>query len=258
MSVDGASGTKAVKTSWEAGDEICIFFKDKKEINQCAVIRYSGSSWSVIRKPVDVTDAEYYYAVHVPGEITVQKNSSYLTPSYRGGLVLRKNSSASFTVTDGIINLGTISFNQTLTKSEFQVVIPGISISDLGCTYTLSVTSNGSPKSASENKPQNYKTAYAEVAYPYFTGTGISYGGGLFPIQGIANPDGVAFVAQLNEPKLDPEEDGYKYVFALSDGTTLYYYGIPDASEKVLAIGMAIKLPAFDGKGAGTYWKTSL
>ncbi len=57
---------------------------------------------------------------------------------------------------------------------------------------------------------------------------------------------------------LEAATSPYKYVFALSDGTQLYYYTIENTSPKTIAEKSAIKLPPFDGKGAQTYWKTTL
>lgn len=49
----------------------------------------------------------------------------------------------------------------------------------------------------------------------------------------------------------------YKYVFALSDGTQLYYYTKDNTYTNDIA-NKHTKLPLFDGKGAKINWKTTL
>ena len=43
--------TKALKSDWEPGDEIMIFFKNKVDVGQQAKIRYNGSVWQLVQKP---------------------------------------------------------------------------------------------------------------------------------------------------------------------------------------------------------------
>ena len=66
--------TKALKSDWEGGDEIMIFFQGKIGVGQQAKIRYNGSAWQLVQKPSNLayTPGEYvgrYDAIHYPGEI---------------------------------------------------------------------------------------------------------------------------------------------------------------------------------------------
>ena len=206
-------------------------------------------------------------AVHFPGSIEDDKidNTDYYEQlGYAGGNVriLKEQRSGELTA-DGVLPLGTIALDSKLSDSEYQIVVPGISASD---SYTMAVTCNGhfSSIAGRENTPYSFGCAYAQVYFPYFSSKGtITFGGGLKPVKGVANADGVAFTCYYNEPsgRFDSEvkdTDPYKYVFSLYDGETYYYYTIPKDSDKVIAAGKAIKLPTFDGKGSKTNWKTSL
>lgn len=267
---DPASDTKAIKTSWEEGDEILILFRDKTANGQQAKLKYVSGDWTVVQKPsgldLAVGNDIRFYAIHFPGTISYDVSASTAEQmGYVGGNVRIKEGIRSGALTeDGVLPLGTINLDEKLSSNEFQIVIPGISAETL---YTLSVTNNGhiSKTSGRENDPYNWGCAYAVKYYPYFTsvGTAISYGGGISSMTGVANADGVAFTGYYSNPvgRYDSEvkaEDPYKYVFSLYDGENYYYYTIAKSSEKEIAAGKAIKLPAFDGKGAQTYWKTSL
>ena len=71
--------TKALKSNWETGDEIMIFFRGKTDVGQQAKIRYNGSTWQLVQKPSNLsyapgTSVERYYAIHYPGEIVAEFN----------------------------------------------------------------------------------------------------------------------------------------------------------------------------------------
>ena len=153
-----------------------------------------------------------------------------------------------------MIDIGTISLEKGVDKA-FQVVVPGISAED---NYTLSVTCDGNHITA-ENNYGGFSNSYGMryVPYPMAHG-GITYGGRPNNVYGISNPDGVEFFFPLRENPSGAAASPYKYVFALSDGTQLYYYTIAKTSDKTIADKSAIKLPAFDGKTTNTHWKTTL
>ena len=268
---DPVSDTRAIKSAWEEGDEILIVFYQKVEKGQQAKLKYTSGQWTLVQKPSDLGlkagSTISFNAIHFPGSIGYDKysNTDYEEQlGYAGGNVrlLRYQTSGKLTA-DGVLPLGTIALDSKLSGSEYQIVVPGINASD---SYTMAVTCNGhfSSIAGRENTPYSFGCAYAQVYYPYFNSYGnITFGGGLYPVKGVANADGVAFTCYYNDPSAsyDPEvadTNPYKYVFSLYDGKKYYYYTIPKDSDKVIAAGKAIKLPAFDGKGSKTNWKTSL
>lgn len=268
---DPVSDTRAIKSAWEEGDEILIVFYQKVEKGQQAKLKYTSGQWTLVQKPSDLGleagSTISFDAIHFPGSIGYDKysNTDYEEQlGYAGGNVrlLRYQTSGKLTA-DGVLPLGTIALDSKLSGSEYQIVVPGINASD---SYTMAVTCNGHLSSIAgrENTPYSFGCAYAQVYFPYFNSYGnITFGGGLYPVKGVANADGVAFTCYYNDPSAsyDPEvadTNPYKYVFSLYDGKKYYYYTIPKASEKVIAAGKAIKLPTFDGKGSKTNWKTSL
>lgn len=268
---DPVSDTRAIKSAWEEGDEILIVFYQKVEKGQQAKLKYTSGQWTLVQKPsglgLEAGSTISFDAIHFPGSIGYDKysNTDYEEQlGYAGGNVrlLRYQTSGKLTA-DGVLPLGTIALDSKLSGSEYQIVVPGINASD---SYTMAVTCNGHLSSIAgrENTPYSFGCAYAQVYYPYFNSYGnITFGGGLYPVKGVANADGVAFTCYYNDPSAsyDPEvadTNPYKYVFSLYDGKTYYYYTIPKDSDKVIAAGKAIKLPTFDGKGSKTNWKTSL
>lgn len=268
---DPVSDTRAIKSAWEEGDEILIVFDEKVEKGQQAKLKYTSDKWTLVQKPsglgLEAGSTISFDAIHFPGSIGYDKysNTDYEEQlGYAGGSVrvLRYQTSGKLTA-DGVLPLGTIALDSKLSDSEYQIVVPGINVSD---SYTMAVTCNGhfSSIAGRENTPYSFGCAYAQVYYPYVNSYGdITFGGGLDPVKGVANADGVAFTCYYNDPSksYDPEvadTNTYKYVFSLYDGETYYYYTIPKASEKVIEAGKAIKLPTFDGKGSKTNWKTSL
>lgn len=268
---DPVSDTRAIKSAWEEGDEILIVFYQKVEKGQQAKLKYTSGQWTLVQKPsglgLEAGSTIKFKAIHFPGSIGYDKidNTDYYEQlGYAGGNVrlLRYQTSGKLTA-DGVLPLGTIALDSKLSGSEYQIVVPGINASD---SYTMAVTCNGhlSSIAGKENTPYSFGCAYAQVYYPYFNSYGnITFGGGLYPVKGVANADGVAFTCYYNDPSAsyDPEvadTNPYKYVFSLYDGGTYYYYTIPKDSDKVIAAGKAIKLPTFDGKGSKTNWKTSL
>ena len=253
--------TKALKSNWETGDEIMIFFEYKTDVGQQAKIRYNGSTWQLVQKPSNLSYAPgknvgQYSAIHYPGEIVYngQNDDRKKIMNYRAGVVLHKNNDYFNVSNEGVIELGTISLTKMGNKT-FQVVVPWISAED---NYTLSVTCNGQVRSAERNYG-NYSNSYGGKNYPYPNSRGgLTYGGGMNNTYGVENASGTEFYFWLNSNPSAAATSKYKYVFALSDGTQLYYYTIPKGSSKTIADKSAIKLPRFDGKTTNTHWKTTL
>lgn len=267
---DSDPDTKAIKLTWQEGDEILIGFRNNTENGQQAKLKYISGVWRVVQKPsglnLEVGRTINFDAIHFPGTISYDKNmTSEEQLGYAGGSVRVKRNIVSGALTGtGVLPLGTINLNEKLNSNEYQVVVPGISAST---PYTLNVTCNGrlSATKGRENWASSYDCAYSAFHFPYFytSGSGLTYGGGIQGVKGVANADGVAFACSFTDAAARKssevkDTDPYKYVFSLYDGESIYYYTIAKNSEKTIAAGKAIKLPAFDGKGAQTYWKTRL
>ena len=269
FSIGDKPGTKAVKKNWEKGDEIMIFFAFKAAVGQQAKIRYDGNTWQIVQEPQNLTypsgtNIGKYFAIHYPGEIVY--NGPNQDPSqdnrhvmnYRAGVILWEHTGKDFNVSEaGVIELGTITLKKISTTS-LHVVVPGIIPSD---GYTLSVTCNGKYISA-ENNFGRYLNSYAQgVKYPFFEGFGILCEDIFSNVYGVSNPDGTEFFFSYRDASLPPMIEAaaspYKYVFALSDGTQLYYYTKDNTYADDIA-NKHIKLRPFDGKGAKLNWKTTL
>lgn len=115
--------TRAVKTGWEANDEILIVMQGKEDV-WCGAngynyfkLQYNGSSWTA-----DVTglnkelleSGKKFSAIYHPGTITVVKKydnrDEYYLTGYKGGEYLYNSTSGSttYTYTGGAIDLGDI------------------------------------------------------------------------------------------------------------------------------------------------------
>lgn len=270
FSIGDKPDTKAVKRNWEEGDEIMIFFKSKAAVGQQAKIRYEGNTWQIVQVPQNLTypsgsNVSKYFAIHYPGEILYngpnqdpsQDNSKVM--NYRAGVILWEHTGKDFNVSEaGVIELGTITLKK-ISKTSLHVVVPGISPSE---NYTLSVTCNGNYISAKNNFGKNSNSYAQGVKYPYFEGFGPLCEDIFFSnVYGVRNPDGTEFFFPYRDASLPPLSEAaasrYKYVFALSDGTHLYYYTKDKTFTKDIA-NMHTILPSFDGKGAQIKWKTTL
>lgn len=269
FSIGDKPGTKAVKRNWENGDEIMIFFANKDAVGQQAKIRYDGNTWQIVQEPQNLTypsgtNVSKYFAIHYPGEIVYNGPNQYPTQdnrqvmNYRARVILWEHTGKDFNVSEaGVIELGTITLKK-ISKTSLHVVVPGISPSE---NYTLSVTCNGNYISA-ENNFGKYLNSYAQgVKYPFFEGFGLLCEDIFSNVYGVSNHDGTEFFFSYRDASLPPMIEAaaskYKYVFALSDGTQLYYYTKDNTYTNDIA-NKHTKLPLFDGKGAKINWKTTL
>lgn len=146
--LDLNAATRAVKTGWEAGDKINIWFKGNFQQNPDLVIKYDGTKWDKDtsatlsgNEPAASGDILYFYE----GRNNLS-SYSYLDLSfiYRGSfnapLTLTFTGEASYTY-----SAGTLSFNLDNwdPMSEFQVVVTGIDPTayELKCSNLLAASS---------------------------------------------------------------------------------------------------------------------
>lgn len=116
--------TRAVKTGWEAGDEVLIVMQGKEDAwrgedrsYNYLKLRYNGTSWTINLTGLDkslLESGKKYSAIYHPGTITVEKKytnrDEYYLTGYKGGEYLYNSSSSTYTynASTSSIDLGTI------------------------------------------------------------------------------------------------------------------------------------------------------
>ncbi len=227
--------TRAVKTGWEANDEILIAIcsEDGWTINDnsfnCFKLKYNGSTWTTDKTGFDASvhfeSGNYYIAVYHPGTITLGSfatDKQYLS-GYNGGEYLYDVNSTYTQTIDGI-DLGEIELVRY--SQDFQ-----ISIKDLASAGKPDGTWKLYIKDAEGNEAQGMYFNAKDNAFLRDTGfgtfqtdysTGINYKG-----------DVVFYFtnAGCTETSLK---------FELTDGTDTYTYTTTTIPQK----GKAYTLPA--------------
>ena len=229
--------TRAVKTGWEANDEILIVlyssggWYNANGYNYMK-LKYDGSAWTTDMTSLDKTrllNNVLYMAIYHPGTITIGEALSspgyYKLPGYKGGEYLTYAGDAVKYTYDGTtIDLGTIALERD--SQNFQ-----ISVKDLASAGKADGTWELYIQDAEGNSAHNMYFYAAGEAFLRDTGfgkysteysTGINYG------------DDVVFYfsnAGSNETSLK---------FELTDGTDTYTYTTP----KIPEMGKAYTLPA--------------
>ncbi len=127
--------TRAVKTAWANGDQIAVFFKPDGSNVLCAansmdntlVLTYSESSgWSATKnnwgEELTNSTSGDFLAIHYRGNIAIgdEAYSGYLFKNYDGGEILLMED-MSYTITDGVMDLGTLDLNLEKDAVQFSV-----------------------------------------------------------------------------------------------------------------------------------------
>lgn len=234
-------GTKAVRTSWEAGEQILLFLHptDNTIISSIPQLKltYDGTKWNGSMSDADLVTAlsgtyKKFDGVYFPGDITAEYSSTYTRYEMsrpNGGPVAICSGTYSLTESAGKFTFSAnLSFYTTSNSlGTFQVVVPGISVSD---GYILYIYPN-------KDTTQNGIYGITNVLYKGFASWACS---SVYFCNGIANADGVAYYPKYWSLRLD---DATGYTFKLTNGsTTKYLYFDKDAGH-TLANGKAIKLP---------------
>lgn len=203
--LDLNAATRAVKTGWEAGDKINIWFKGNMQQNPDLVIKYDGTKWDKDtsatlsgNEPAASGDILYFYeGRNNLSSYTYNYYSFIPAGSFDAPLALLFSGEVSYTYT-----AGTLSFNldNWITRSEFQVVVTGIDPTayELKCSNLMAATSITLATDW---------IAPGAIDFDEFT-------------QGLANDDGAAFyfsVAEDNTASAD-------YNFELRDKSTGVQY----------------------------------
>ena len=133
--MDGFDSTRAVKSGWEAGDHIFVFFSangswlwaDDSKANS-VTLTYDGSEWSAYANGVDEnllsSASGKFFAVHYPGvlnHLTLSSGYSgrYLFDGYEGGEIL--SAIGDYTIKDNVITLPTLSLKMGTDAVQFSV-----------------------------------------------------------------------------------------------------------------------------------------
>lgn len=155
------AGSRAVKTDWEAGDQIFFAFKPEgadafygKAYSQDSVLRiqYDGLKWNIVNNlsPEALmalgsagTFSAIHYNTNANGRVGFANTHSigFVLTTYKGGAVLHQQ--AAYTVTDGKLDLGTVSlglafYNGDQGGQQFQISVPGL-VEDPDKVYYLSI-----------------------------------------------------------------------------------------------------------------------
>ncbi len=129
--------TRAVKTGWEAGDEVLIVMQGKEDAwrgedlsYNYLKLRYNGTSWTINLTGLDkslLESGKKYSAIYHPGTITVEKkypaSDEYYLTGYKGGEHLYNSSSSTYTynASTSSIDLGTIELMRY--SQDFQISV---------------------------------------------------------------------------------------------------------------------------------------
>lgn len=228
---------RAVKTGWEANDEILIvFYNSDGWYNENGYnymkLKYDGSAWATDMTTLDkvrLLEEQLYMAIYHPGTITVGNKLTtpgyYEMSGYKGGEHLTYAGDAvKYTYDGATIDLGTIAFERYV--QDFQ-----ISVKDLASENKADGTWKLYIKDAEDNRADKMYFNAKDNAFLRDTGigtydtrysTGINYKG-----------DVVFYFSTggSNETSLK---------FELTDGTDTYTY----TTDIIPVKGKAYKLPA--------------
>ena len=228
--------SRAVKTGWEAGDEILIaLFCSDGWYNENGFnymkLKYNGSTWTTDMTNLDKTrllDEQLYMAIYHPGTISVGSNlgvGMYELPGYKGGEYLTyAGDGVEYTYDGASIGLGTIALERYV--QDFQISIKNLaSAGKADGTWELYILN------ADGDRAHNMCFQAAGKAFLRDTGigiydthysTGINYKG-----------DVVFYFSNTGS-------DETSLVFYLTDGTNTYTYTTTTIPE----VGKAYVLPA--------------
>lgn len=240
--------TKAVKKAWETNDKIIVFFREGSTGNfdsaadHQLVLRYDGSNWKIAKQPIQaLTGGDFAALCFKVNEYTwtVENSGATIKMDYNGSERLAQPWYAEgkypkYTIEDEVV---TFAIELKHQSSDFQVVVPGLTVSD---GYSLSI---GNSSAAVTGTSTSAVTCYKQILLR--TDYRISMATGPITLPAAENADGVAFFPSITS---GDQYSASAYYFNLTKGRDRYLYTL-DNSDGTHAIkkGMAIKLPAFDG-----------
>ena len=260
--------TRAVKSAWDAGDQIAIFCRPTasgKYVSDNAKIiylKYDGSAWSA--SPVsaalvaEMESSGNFSAIHhrVGSDENITLGNEGTLETFNGGELLYYD--GNYTKADGVISLGSITMslfpNSAYPAGKlFQVSVPGLNAAD---GWTMAIANDNYTPSESNvtalNQLAHYATFSGVFRFVANNGTLGTWGGNYFTYSEcpcVQNGDDISFVF-VRRDDLENVDANKRYHFYLTNGTAVYTYtidrGAYDGAKYVknLEIGHAYLLPA--------------
>ncbi len=261
--MDGFDSTRAVKSGWEAGDHIFVFFSangswllaDDSKANS-VTLTYDGSEWSAYANGVDEnllsSASGTFFAVHYPGELnhlTLSMYGRFLFGGYEGGEIL--SAVGNYTIVDNVITLPTLSLKMDADAVQFSVK----NLASLGGNWQLLVNKD-------KVKADGYTAA--DIASPFisYNATNIM----LYPsssshamvsliqeywAESVAYKGDVSFYGEFDN---DNNKVTTNYLFVLKnvESSKVYYFNYAPTPFERLAGKSAYLLPELTLNGDGT------
>ena len=278
------AGSRAVKTAWAEGDQILIITKPlsgsyddvvvPNSDDNCIRLIYNGSAWTVDRA---LTAGEIaargevgvWFAVHYRvkegkkvGLGAYGGGSDFRLANYYGGEVLE--CTGTFTITDGVFNLGAINMELSLNNSLVQVSVPGLDLVE-NSGWKLTVLTGKYVSGDYYSFRHNNFTALWEDDVLFRTSPAIACYANYTDTPYVVNGTDASFVFRWGSTDESDTAIYGKYKFMLYNFNTAdaYVYtvdrgaydAVNDEYEVNLECEKAYLLPTFDGEGAQTNWK---
>lgn len=269
--------TKAVKTTWAAGDQIAIFCRPGSTGDYIAdnakliYLKYDGVSWaasSVSQElATELGTGGNFTAIHyrvTNGDNISLKTDNETFATYNGGEILICK--GAYTTSAETISFGEIAMTFESNKdsgagTQFQVSVKNLDASD---GWTMGIANDSYTPSAANISSWDqlaHEGTYSGL-WRLVTDMGVigTWGGNMYTYSRSAcvqNGNDISFVFMWDDD-LENETKNAKYHFYLTNGTDVYTYTVDRGTyadgkyEKNLEIGHAYVLPAITEAGKWT------
>ncbi|MBR2976311.1 MAG: hypothetical protein IKC57_05700, partial [Alistipes sp.] len=256
--------TRAVKTGWEAGDKIVVFFSTGTEwlladgnANNL-LLTYDGSNWSAransIGEELLASASGTFFAVHYDGEWSGIEEASwpagrYIVNGYKGGVIM--SALGNYTIADNVITLPELTLKLDASAVQFSVK----NLASVEGDWTLYVNDDrtkedGYSDSDSVSPWQGYNYGSIQIypsnaAYAMISTLDRAYA------QGVVNGEDLSFFGKFDNQNATITTN---YLFGLKNNTTgkVYYYSYAPNPFAALSGKAAYLLPELTLNGDGT------
>lgn len=256
--------TRAVKTEWEAGDKIVVFFSTGTEwlladgnANN-VLLTYDGSNWSARANSIGdellASASGYFFAVHYDGEWSGIEEASwpkgrYIFNGYKGGVIL--SAIGEYTIADNVITLPKLTLKLDASAVQFSVK----NLASVEGDWNLYVNDdrtkeNGYSNSDSVSPWVGYNYDNINI-YPYSATSAMISTTTVAYAQGVINGEDISFFGTFDNHNSTITTN---YLFALKNNTTgkVYYYSYAPNPFAALSGKAAYLLPELTLNGDGT------
>lgn len=256
--------TRAVKTGWEAGDKIVVFFSTGTEwlladgnANNL-LLTYDGSNWSARANSIGdellASASGYFFAVHYDGEWSGIEEPSwptgrYIFNGYKGGVIL--SASGEYTIADNVITLPELTLKLDASAVQFSVK----NLASVEGDWALYVNDdrtkeNGYSDSDIVSPWVGYNYGSIQI-YPYSATSAMLSTLDRAHAQGVVNGEDISFFGTFDNQNSTITTN---YLFALKNNTTgkVYYYSYAPNPFAALSGKAAYLLPELTLNGDGT------